>query len=240
MYHKKRWTNPSFLQCSASSVKRKFRYIFKSKTMSFIQEAILFLSAWVHFHLVLVGSSVHCVHLISIRPCFTVEVKSCPRDMRGHCVKQIALKFWPRQPQSFLGCPWALGVHSLLHKEVFTAQPRKGDLQSHHPAVIPHLPVWATCTHKGRAGLWGAQGTDASVHVHVYMHTYMYSWAEHGSFACRRQHGTASPTSSWGAPAPPRPCIFLRHPEVQPGAPFQGLYRQDGAWCEGGPKSHRK
>lgn len=30
--------------------------------------------------------------------------------MPGHRVKQVALEFWPKQPQSFLGLPWALGA----------------------------------------------------------------------------------------------------------------------------------
>lgn len=144
--------------------------------MSFIQETILFLSAWVHVHLISVGSSIYSIHLISIRRCFSVEVRSCPRDMQGHSIKQIAPEFWPRQPQSFLGPPWALSACSLLHMDVFTVLPCKGDLQSHHPAVIPHLLVWAPCIHKGKEGLWGAQGTDASITVHVYMHTYMYTY----------------------------------------------------------------
>jgi len=74
---------PLFCSILCRQLKEKFWYIFKSKTMSFIQEAILFLSARVHFHLILAGSSVYCVHLISIRPCFSVEVRSCPRDMGG-------------------------------------------------------------------------------------------------------------------------------------------------------------
>lgn len=212
--------------------------------MSFIQETILFLSAWVHVHLISVGSSIYSIHLISIRRCFSVEVRSCPRDMQGHSIKQIAPEFWPRQPQSFLGPPWALSACSLLHMEVFTVLPCKGDLQSHHPAVIPYLLVWAPCIHKGKEGLWGAQGTDASIAVHVYMHTYMYtyrySWVEHGSSPCRQQYGTACHTLSWGAPGPPRSCIFFWNPEVQAVAPFQCLYRQDGAWLKGGPKSHSK
>lgn len=157
--------------------------------MSFIQEAILFLSAWAHFHLILVGSIIHRVHLILIRPCFTVGVRSFPRDMQGHRVKQIALEFLPQQPQFFLRSPWVLGSHGLLHKEVSTAQPYSGHLLFHHLAVIPHLLVWAPGTHKGQEGLWSAQGTEASVQLHIYTNIYMYiymcSWAEHVFSACR-------------------------------------------------------
>lgn len=170
---------------------------------------------------------------MSIKPHFTVEVRSCPRDKQGHRVKQTALEFLSRQPQSFLVHPWAQGACSLLHREVSIPQPCKGDLQSHH------LPVWAPCTHEGREGLWGTLGSGVSLQVRVYMCTYMYtcmdSWAECGSSACRQQHGTSCSTSSWGAPGPPRPCTFLRHPEMQAGAPFRWLILY-GAWWEGSPK----
>lgn len=88
--------------------------------MSFIQEVILFLSAWVHFHLILAGFSIYRVHLILPRPCFTVEVRSCSRDVLGHIIKQTALELQPRQPSYFIKPRHALVVCSLLHKNFNT------------------------------------------------------------------------------------------------------------------------
>lgn len=43
------------------------------------------------------------------------------------------------------------------------------------------------------------------------------------------------------APEPPQPGLSFTCPEVcKAGAPFQVLCRQDDAWHEGGPESHRK
>lgn len=74
---------PIALFCSilCHQPEENFGIYFKSKTMSFIQKLILFLLAWIHFHLTFVGFSVYHVHLISPRQCFTVKVRSCPRDM---------------------------------------------------------------------------------------------------------------------------------------------------------------
>lgn len=147
-----------------------FGIYFKSKTMSFIQKLILFLLAWIHFHLTFVGFSVYHVHLISPRQCFTVKVRSCPRDM------------WPQHKTNGTGASaqatlifhWALVCSKGMHPPPWGLQYPTFQGGFTVPSPSNHsLPTSLSSLHPQGRG-WCPSHIHHFVSIYVYIYIYRY------------------------------------------------------------------